>query len=97
MALISPHFIECMASGELVFCRESEFYNKIFTDDTYQGFKSYLCDFDGNLYHFLTTEANRKKIIEKAHAVAKTEHAWVKRSYHFLTALKNQFSGRTVA
>ena len=97
MGLVSPRFFECMASGALVFCEESELYQNIFPDDIYVTFRSDLSDFDEKLFHFLTTESKRKKIIEKAHAVVKTEHTWEKRINDLLTAVEKLSTGRAVA
>lgn len=79
VGLLSPRFFECMASGSLVFCEESELYQNIFPNDVYVAFKSDLSDFDQKLFHFLNNDVDRNKIIEKAYDFVKTKHTWSKR------------------
>ena len=97
MGLVSPRFFECMASGALVFCEESELYQNIFPDDTYVTFKSNLSNFDEKLFHFLTTEGDRMKIVEKAFAFVQSKHSWAKRITDLLTAVEKQSARRAVA
>ena len=97
MGLVSPRFFECMASGALVFCEESELYQNIFPDDIYVTFRSDLSDFDEKLFHYLETEGDRIKIIEKANATVRTDHTWAKRITTLLTAVEKQSAGLTVA
>ena len=88
MGLVSPRFFECMASGALVFCEESELYKNIFPDEIYVTFRSDLSDFDKKLFHYLEAEEERNRITEKAHLQVKKNHTWEIRITNLLFAIK---------
>jgi spore maturation protein CgeB len=96
MGLVSPRFFECMATGTLVFCEESELYNQIFTDGTYITFRSDLSDFDEKLFHYLNNEDDRNRITKKANAIVKNEHTWAKRIRVMLNAIEKKSTGQAV-
>jgi spore maturation protein CgeB len=93
MGLVSPRFFECMASGSLVFCEESELYKKIFLDGTYVTFKKDLSDFDKKFFYYLGADDERVAITEKAHAEVQGNHTWKKRVKNLLQAVKNYPKG----
>lgn len=79
MGLVSPRFFENMASGVLVLCEKSDNYKNIFQDDCYVCFQQDLQDFEEKLKYYLSNEAERKKIVDKAYKAVMANHTWEKR------------------
>lgn len=94
VGLISPRFFECMSSGTLVFCEESELYKNIFSDEMYVTFKSDLSDFDEKLLHYLLNKDKRKKIAEKAQDLVRNMHTWEKRISELLISVERFSLGK---
>ena len=95
MGLVSPRFFECMASGALVFCEESDIYRELFSEDIYVTFKKDLSDFDDKLFHYLAAHDERITITEKAREEVLKNHTWKKRVGNLLREIKT-LTGRNI-
>jgi spore maturation protein CgeB len=94
MGLISPRFFECMGSGALVFCEESELYQRVFSSETYVTFKADLSDFDERFIYFLRHSHERNEITKKAYSYAQNHHTWEKRIQDLLKTIDHALTGR---
>jgi len=88
MGLISPRFFECMGSGTLVFCEESNLYSNIFPSETYVTFKPNLEDFAYKVNFYLNEKKERQRIVEKAYEFITRSHNWSHRVNDLLTMIK---------
>lgn len=88
MQLISPRFFESLASGALVFCPESELYNKIFKKDVLVQFSPDFKGFDEQLDFWLDNEQKRKEQTSINKEYVLQNHTWSKRVEEMLQKIR---------
>lgn len=76
MALVSPRFFENMASRALVFCSEADCYARIFPENCFVTFKNDLSDFEEKMTFYLSHEAERKAVVDRAYTEVSQKHTW---------------------
>ena len=76
IGLISPRIYECMASGAIVFCQESDRMRQTFPDGTYFSFAADLSDFQEKLVSILSTPRLRDDVSRRANSYVSKTGAW---------------------
>jgi glycosyltransferase involved in cell wall biosynthesis len=74
--LVSPRVLECMASGAVVFCQESEQFKRMFPSNTYVAFATDLSDFDRKLTKLIVNIKLREQITKNAREFVTPAHSW---------------------
>ena len=74
--LVSPRVLECMASGAVVFCQESEQFKRMFPSNTYVAFATDLSDFDRKLTKLIVNTKFRGQITKNAKEFVTPAHSW---------------------
>lgn len=74
--LVSPRVLECMASGAVVFCQESEQFKRMFPSNTYVAFAADLSDFNRKLTELIVNNAFRGQITKNANEFVTPAHSW---------------------
>ena len=89
LGLVSPRYFENMASGAMVFCEESDIYERNFPNSCYVTFNQDLTDFEEKLKYYLSNEDERKIIADTAYKEVMLNHTWKNRVKSLLERIRD--------
>jgi spore maturation protein CgeB len=91
--LVGTRYYDVMGSRSLLFCKESDVYEGLFTPGEHcVTFRDDLSDFSEKLFYYLKNEDARQEIIDNASSRFVDNHTWDHRAEYFLEKIKNSLT-----